>query len=52
VQATIEFRDTQATYTFPVGVTTLWWYAPPTTSTQGEQVFMNEVNGAQQVLAE
>ncbi|KAI0321320.1 glycoside hydrolase [Amylostereum chailletii] len=30
VQATIEFRGTQATYTFPVGVTTLWWYAPAT----------------------
>ncbi|PIL22448.1 hypothetical protein GSI_15136 [Ganoderma sinense ZZ0214-1] len=28
VQTTIEFRDMQATYTFPVGVTTLWWYAP------------------------
>ncbi|EIW76828.1 glycoside hydrolase family 30 protein [Coniophora puteana RWD-64-598 SS2] len=28
VDATIEFRGTQATYTFPVGVTTLWWYAP------------------------
>ncbi|TFK47117.1 glycoside hydrolase [Heliocybe sulcata] len=27
VQTTIEFRDMQATYTFPVGVTTLWWYA-------------------------
>ncbi|KAA1474162.1 glycoside hydrolase [Dentipellis sp. KUC8613] len=26
VQATIEFRGTQAAYTFPVGVTTLWWY--------------------------
>ncbi|KAG1740170.1 glycoside hydrolase family 30 protein [Suillus paluster] len=24
---TIEFRGMQATYTFPVGVTTLWWYA-------------------------
>ncbi|KAI0270571.1 glycoside hydrolase [Gloeopeniophorella convolvens] len=29
VTATIEFKGTQATYTFPVGVTTLWWYAPP-----------------------
>ncbi|KAJ7619448.1 glycoside hydrolase [Roridomyces roridus] len=29
VQATIEFQGMQATYTFPVGVTTLWWYAPP-----------------------
>ena len=28
VQTTIEFRGMQATYTFPVGVTTLWWYAP------------------------
>ncbi|KAI5991261.1 glycoside hydrolase family 30 protein [Pisolithus albus] len=28
VTATIEFRGLQATYTFPVGVTTLWWYAP------------------------
>ncbi|KAI9463484.1 glycoside hydrolase family 30 protein [Boletus coccyginus] len=27
VKATIEFRGKQATYTFPVGVTTLWWYA-------------------------
>ncbi|KAI9568162.1 glycoside hydrolase family 30 protein [Boletus coccyginus] len=28
VEATIEFRGKQATYTFPIGVTTLWWYAP------------------------
>ncbi len=28
MQTTIEFRDMQATYTFPVGITTLWWYAP------------------------
>jgi O-glycosyl hydrolase len=27
VKATIEFRGQQATYTFPVGITTLWWYA-------------------------
>ena len=39
VQTTIEFRDMQATYTFPVGVTTLWWYAPATGSAQG--TFMN-----------
>ncbi|EIM84383.1 glycoside hydrolase [Stereum hirsutum FP-91666 SS1] len=32
VTATIEFRDTQATFTFPVGVTTLWWYAPVTSA--------------------
>jgi len=29
VTATIEFRGMQATYTFPVGVTTLWWFAQP-----------------------
>ncbi|KAJ7581883.1 glycoside hydrolase superfamily, partial [Mycena floridula] len=28
VTATVEFRGMQATYTFPVGVTTLWWFAP------------------------
>ncbi|KDR79564.1 hypothetical protein GALMADRAFT_137365 [Galerina marginata CBS 339.88] len=30
VTTTIEFRGMQATYTFPVGVTTLWWFAPAT----------------------
>ncbi|KAF9485722.1 glycoside hydrolase [Pholiota conissans] len=30
VTTTIEFRGMQATYTFPVGVTTLWWFAPNT----------------------
>ncbi|KAF8736341.1 hypothetical protein AX14_000454 [Amanita brunnescens Koide BX004] len=28
VQAAINFQGKQATYTFPVGVTTLWWYTP------------------------
>lgn len=32
VTSTIEFRGQQVKYTFPVGVTTLWWYAPPTAS--------------------
>jgi len=32
VTATIEFRGMQATYTFPVGVTTLWWFAPSSNS--------------------
>ncbi|KAG6848093.1 hypothetical protein H0H93_003399 [Arthromyces matolae] len=32
VSTTIEFRGAQATYTFPVGVTTLWWFAPAVTS--------------------
>ncbi|EIW76813.1 glycoside hydrolase family 30 protein [Coniophora puteana RWD-64-598 SS2] len=27
VDATIEFQGKQAAYTFPVGVTTLWWFA-------------------------
>lgn len=26
----------QAAYTFPVGVTTLWWYAPPTSSADAD----------------
>ncbi|KAE9407542.1 glucan endo-1,6-beta-glucosidase [Gymnopus androsaceus JB14] len=28
VTTSISFNGMQATYTFPVGVTTLWWYAP------------------------
>ncbi|GLB39559.1 putative glycosyl hydrolase 30 family protein [Lyophyllum shimeji] len=32
VKTTISFRGAQATYTFPVGVTTLWWFAPATSS--------------------
>lgn len=36
VQTTIEFRDQQALYTFPVGVTTLWWYAPNQGNSLGE----------------
>lgn len=32
VTATIEFRGMQAKYTFPVGVTTLWWFAPAASS--------------------
>ncbi|KAJ8693341.1 hypothetical protein PTI98_008345 [Pleurotus ostreatus] len=32
VTTTIQFRGMQARYTFPVGVTTLWWYAPATGS--------------------
>ncbi|KAJ6504441.1 glycoside hydrolase family 30 protein [Mycena vulgaris] len=35
VTATIEFRGMQATYTFPVGVTTLWWFAPASGSANG-----------------
>ncbi|KAH9841366.1 glycoside hydrolase superfamily [Rhodofomes roseus] len=29
VTATIEFRGNSVSYTFPVGVTTLWWYGSP-----------------------
>jgi hypothetical protein len=35
VQTTIEFRGMQASYTFPVGITTLWWYAPAPSSKDG-----------------
>ncbi|KAI0333703.1 glycoside hydrolase [Cubamyces sp. BRFM 1775] len=37
IQTTIEFRGMQATYTFPVGVTTLWWYAPSTSLNASEK---------------
>jgi len=39
VQTTIEFRGTQAVYTFPVGVTTLWWFAPAP-SLQGNETYV------------
>ena len=41
VQTTIEFRGMQATYTFPVGVTTLWWYAPNEGNSLGEDALAN-----------
>ncbi|OSD07331.1 glycoside hydrolase family 30 protein [Trametes coccinea BRFM310] len=47
IQTTIEFRDMQATYTFPVGVTTLWWYAP-TTSLNGTDASDVPVRGEKQ----
>ncbi|KAL1663291.1 glycoside hydrolase family 30 protein [Schizophyllum commune] len=37
VQTTIEFRGQQATYTFPVGVTTLWWYAPANSAKETDE---------------
>ncbi|KAF8174701.1 glucan endo-1,6-beta-glucosidase [Mycena galopus ATCC 62051] len=53
VQTTIEFRGMQATYTFPVGVTTLWWYAPAISfnGTQEEptEIYV-ETDGKQQRL--
>ena len=39
----------QATYTFPVGVTTLWWYAPATGSAQG--TFLNATAKTEPVSA-
>ncbi|KAG6830115.1 hypothetical protein H0H92_002164 [Tricholoma furcatifolium] len=36
VTTTIEFRGVQATYTFPVGITTLWWYAPASGASRTE----------------
>ncbi|KAJ6476301.1 glycoside hydrolase [Mycena sanguinolenta] len=52
VATTIEFRGMQATYTFPVGVTTLWWYAPPTSfnGTKEETEIYTETDGKQQRL--
>jgi len=54
VTTTIEFRGMQATYTFPVGVTTLWWYAPPTslknaTKEEPTEIY-TETDGKQQRL--
>ncbi|KAE9400866.1 glucan endo-1,6-beta-glucosidase [Gymnopus androsaceus JB14] len=56
VQTTIEFRGMQATYTFPVGVTTLWWFAPNLTlASSGEEEpvayeLYSETDGKQQPL--
>ncbi|KAL0952777.1 hypothetical protein HGRIS_007001 [Hohenbuehelia grisea] len=55
VQTTIEFRGMQATITFPVGVTTLWWYAPSqsfdgTTSGEFDGQIYAETEGRQQRL--
>ncbi|KAH8818882.1 glycoside hydrolase [Flagelloscypha sp. PMI_526] len=35
VATTITFRGAQASYTFPVGVTTLWWYAAASFAVNG-----------------
>ncbi|TFK37581.1 glucan endo-1,6-beta-glucosidase [Crucibulum laeve] len=51
VQTTIEFRGLQATYTFPVGVTTLWWYAPVTSSKVNVTEVYVEYGSAQQKLS-
>ncbi|KAF8205839.1 glucan endo-1,6-beta-glucosidase, partial [Mycena galopus ATCC 62051] len=53
VATTIEFRGMQAKYTFPVGVTTLWWFAPAISfnGTQEEptEIYM-ETGGTQERL--
>ncbi|KAJ8453512.1 hypothetical protein ONZ45_g19690 [Pleurotus djamor] len=53
VQTTIEFRGMQATITFPVGVNTLWWYAPKQSFNGTEEfdgVVYADANGQQQPL--
>nr|BAK52530.1 glucan endo-1,6-beta-glucosidase [Lentinula edodes] len=53
VPTTIEFRGMQASYTFPVGVTTLWWFASETSlnSTNAESYALySETDGKQQPL--
>ncbi|KAJ7473368.1 glycoside hydrolase [Mycena latifolia] len=46
VTATIEFRGMQATYTFPVGVTTLWWFAPGSASSSARAVVHDDMSVA------
>ncbi|KII84031.1 glycoside hydrolase family 30 protein [Plicaturopsis crispa FD-325 SS-3] len=52
VTTTIEFRGKHATITFPVGVTTLWWFAPKSSSggkvQEGWEVY-GDASGGQQV---
>ncbi|KAJ3835095.1 glucan endo-1,6-beta-glucosidase [Lentinula raphanica] len=54
VPTTIEFRGMQASYTFPVGVTTLWWFAPETslngTLEEDSYTLYAESDGKQQPL--
>ncbi|KAH9476350.1 Endo-1,6-beta-D-glucanase [Psilocybe cubensis] len=51
VKTTIEFRGMQATYTFPVGVTTLWWFAPATGSNAREINVQTYSNGTNTTMA-
>ncbi|KAF9040063.1 glycoside hydrolase [Panaeolus papilionaceus] len=37
IRTTILFRGMQVTYTFPVGLTTLWWYAPVINRLEGDE---------------
>ncbi|KAF9074611.1 glucan endo-1,6-beta-glucosidase [Rhodocollybia butyracea] len=53
VPTTIEFRGMQASYTFPVGVTTLWWFAPaPSFNAEEEDSYAlySETDGKQHPL--
>ncbi|KII83681.1 glycoside hydrolase family 30 protein [Plicaturopsis crispa FD-325 SS-3] len=46
VKTTINFRDVQATVTFPVGVTTLWWYATaPSLDAAPDEIPYSEIYG-------
>ncbi|KAI3612797.1 glycoside hydrolase family 30 protein [Moniliophthora roreri] len=57
VQTTIEFRGLQARITFPVGITTLWWFAPnnnqfeATNTTVGNSIPINTDTQVQEPLA-
>ncbi|KZP28006.1 glycoside hydrolase family 30 protein [Athelia psychrophila] len=56
VAATIAFRGKQAKYTFPVGLTTLWWFAAPgslhsSDDTLAEQVPDVQVSAVVPILA-
>ncbi|KAJ4001156.1 glucan endo-1,6-beta-glucosidase [Lentinula boryana] len=51
VHTTIEFQGMQASYTFPVGVTTLWWFAPGTSlngTKEESYTLYSETDGKQQ----
>ncbi|KAF5329265.1 hypothetical protein D9619_009010 [Psilocybe cf. subviscida] len=50
VATTILFRGVQTTYNFPLGLTTLWWYAPELNATPIESAIIAEYHGAQSVL--
>ncbi|KAI0712025.1 glycoside hydrolase [Earliella scabrosa] len=50
VTATIEFRGMQATYTFPVGVKTLWWYAPSQGQSRRDGMNISDTSTANSTL--
>ncbi|KAL4251921.1 glycosyl hydrolase 30 family protein [Abortiporus biennis] len=53
IQANIAFRGKQATYTFPAGVTTLWWFAPQAEiTTSSSAVSANQIQKRRTVLVQ